>query len=124
MAADNYVTEEVASVDLTSTGQTTVYTVPTGKRFIPRRLMIVTDSIAGVSGMPTCQAGTSGDPDLLKEPRKLTQDLASAGGSEYWDDLESDALAAGTEVQFGVTLAGASATHTATLVIEGLLINE
>jgi len=112
----------VTGIDLTAVAQTTIFTVPTGKRFVATKCVVLVDSITGASTMPTVRFGTSGTADLFVAAELLDSSMNAAGVTQGWN-LLSNAVAAAGVIQFGVTVGAASTTHVGTAIVEGILVN-
>jgi len=110
------------NVNLKSVAQTTLYTVPADKLFIPKRFMVVNTNIGGAAAMPTVRFGTNGSPELFVPAEGLDGSMVANYKVQAWEVI-GDAQPAGTVIEFGVTVAGASAAHIGTVVLEGTLID-
>lgn len=111
-------------VDLKSVAQTTVVTVPTGKRLVIDSLEVIIDTITGAAAMPTIRWGITGSEASILAAVALNAGMNSVDERESWDAaaLLDTVLAASEVLQFGVTIAGTSTTHTATVIVRGILI--
>jgi hypothetical protein len=112
----------VTQINLKTVAQTSLFTVPLGKRFIPLRLAVIVDSITGGAAMPSVQFGTSGTPTLFLSAEALDATMNDAGRTFVWQ-LVGNAANSADVLQFGVTVGGTSTTHLATALIEGWLID-
>ena len=117
------ITKYVTGINLKTVAQTTLYTVPIGKRFIPVRFAVVTDNIAGPATMPTVQFGTSSNNALYLAAEVLNSAMNNRNKVFSWeiigdavDDGEASAI-----IQFGVTVGGTSTGHTGTALVESWL---
>ena len=117
------ITKYVTGINLKTVAQTTLYTVPIGKRFIPVRFAVVTDNIAGPATMPTVQFGTFSNNALYLAAEVLNSAMNNRNKVFSWeiigdavDDGEASAI-----IQFGVTVGGTSTGHTGTALVEGWL---
>jgi len=115
----------VTNIDLKTVAQTTLFTVPLGKRFIPVRFAVVTDNIDGPAAMPTVQFGTSVNTELYLAAEVLNATMNARNKVFSWEiigdavDSEVDTVI----IQFGVTVGGTSTGHTGTALVEGWLTN-
>ncbi len=108
-----------ASIDFTSTGDTVVFTVPSGRVFIPDRLLNYADILTGYAAAHTYKLKTGGG-DVFS---------AHASGHAAVLDVDVDdlpgtqAYAAGTVFTFEVTVAGTSTTHDGHAILTGVLLD-
>jgi hypothetical protein len=114
-----------SGVDLTSVAQTDMYTVPTGKLFVIDELEVVVTEITGAGAVATIRFGTDGAEAEILAAVALDAAMLVQYGREYWTKgaLLKTVLAAGEILEFGVTVAGTSTTHVATIIARGLLID-
>jgi hypothetical protein len=112
------------SVSLTSAASSTIFTVPSGRRFVIEYFDIVVNSISGASTMPTIELGVSDDLDFILAPVELSEIMNVANARETWDAgaLLSTVISSGSVIQMTVTVAGGSTTHSATAILRGFLI--
>lgn len=118
--ADN-VFIKTATITPTSTGQTTIYTVPTGYQFIALWGEFVLNAITTPATPHTYQWGVSTDTDYLLAPTASDTDAA-----EEHDHVDFDpalaTFAAGEIIQYGVTVAATHATASGQAIIAGYLL--
>jgi hypothetical protein len=108
------------SVDMTSIGQTAVFTVSAGCIAVITRMMVLhRDVTTPASASTTIRFGPSSDPSQLVDGEVL-----SVTGSTDVDmfDLGNFFHTAGAQLEFGVTAGSGSPTHLCDIVLEGLLI--
>lgn len=120
-----------ASINGKATGQTTLLTVPAGKRCIPTKMMLVMTSASNVTGVAQVSIGTAGAGyDQVIANTTLTNFDATG---ESWTDIVAEGLiavtanpAATSTVSFSVNVAatttGAGDTYTFTAYLFGLLV--
>lgn len=113
----------LTDVDLTAIAQTQLYVVPTGRKFIITKLVIIVKSITGAGSMPTIQLGTSLIPADIIPAAILASDMNTVDNTTIYE-LATDAYAASEQIEFGVTVGGGSTTHTADIILEGILLPE
>ncbi len=112
----------LASVDYTTIAQHSLFIVPTGYRAIIRDIVVTTDSITTASDMPFIQLGTSANNDEILAPIQLSSIMNQANETEMWEGTLSKVYSAGEEIQFGISTAGASSSHTGTVIIAVMFI--
>jgi hypothetical protein len=113
-----------SSVSLTSAASSVVFTVPTGKRLVIDAVEVIINSITGAAAMPTIEWGITGNLASILAPVQLDSSMDTVNAREIWDSgaLLTTVIPADSVVQFTVTVAGLSTTHTATVVLRGFLI--
>jgi hypothetical protein len=116
------ITKYVTGINLKTVAQTTLYTVPLGKRFIPVRFAVVTDNITEAAAMPTVRFGTSVSTELYLAAEALNAVMNARNKVFSWEIIgdavdDFDAVT----IQFGVTVGGTSTGHTGTALVEGWL---
>ena len=114
-------TFSVTGINLKSVAQTQLYTVPTGYRLQVKTAEIIVDTITGADGMPTIRFGVDGDEGSFVGAREIDETMNEAGALQSWD-CPQDSLAAGQVLEFGVTVAGTSTTHTCTVLVTAYLL--
>jgi len=108
-------------LDLKSVAQTILYIVPTGYRLLVDTAEVLIDAITGAAAMPTIRFGLTGDEGALVGARALDETINEVNARQNWD-CPQDGLAAGQVLEFGVTVAGTSTTHMATVFVTGRLL--
>ena len=111
---------KTATVDYTATGQTTLFTVPTGYKFIATRGTAPVSAITGSGTPATQQWGESGDTDALSAPSAASADAVDEADSAIFTNMPI--FTAGEVVQFGITVASTYTTHTGLVALHGFLI--
>lgn len=111
----------VAGVNLKTIAQTELLTVPAGYRLIVYTAEIVIDTITGAAGMPTVRFGVDGDEGAFVGAREIDPTMNEVNAFQGWD-CPQDAIAAAGVIEFGVTVAGTSTTHTGTVLVTGRLL--
>lgn len=117
---DNQFVARSATINLLATGQTTIYTVPTGYVFIAQHIDLLLLTITTPATPPTLRLGISTDTTsilpatLLDNTTQYGIDRITLGGPHTF--------AAGTIIQGGITAAATHAAATAKLIITGYLV--
>lgn len=118
-----------ATINGKSTGQTALLAVPSGKRFIPTKVLLVMSSASNVTGVATITVGTSAGYDQLVGSTALTD--FDANGESFRIDIAAGLQAAtvnpatGTvylNVASAATTTGAGDTYSFTAYLFGLLV--
>lgn len=111
-------------VDLKTVAQISIKELFEGAIFVIEYIEIITKTITGAAGMPTVQFGLDNDEDSILAPVQLGAGMNVVYAREHWDAaaLAAD-VAVGTvgndPIEFGVTIAGTSTTHTGIVIIRG-----
>ena len=111
----------VSNVDVTQTGVTTVYTVPTGQMYLPNTFELITTQIAGPATMPFVTWGVQLDMDVFVTHEQIDSTMNATYNRQIWEKPHGGCLS-GTEIKLTVTIAGTSTTHIVTAVTTGYLI--
>lgn len=109
-------------VSLKAETETTIFTVPVGKRFILTRLTLAIDYIAGAADMPTVCWGNDSDPVAFVALEAIDPTMNAVGRVQIWEAL-ADVQTAGSQIRFGVVAGGTSTSHSGTVIVEGMMID-
>jgi hypothetical protein len=109
----------ITGVDAKTVAQTTLFTVPTGYVANVYSLAVVVQAASAITVPPSIQLGTTGSPSSMVAAVALDAGMTTAGKVQRFT-FQSDELAAGTVIEFGITAAatGTSMTVKATLQLE------
>jgi hypothetical protein len=106
----------VTGVDLTATGQTVVYTTPSGMWCIPEKLLVFHRVVSDPgSSSTTSRFGTTALPGDMFSGQVIS---ATAANDVSSFSLENKGYAGSTQLEFGVTVASGSSTHTVDLLLK------
>lgn len=108
-----------ALVDFKSTGDTEIFTVPTGHTFFIDKMEIVTTSLTSAGNAPYVRFGKTGS---LAEFYSATQTSSNSLRARHVIDSPQNGEAAGATITFGITSASTASEHKGVGVIKGFLI--
>lgn len=106
-------------INFKNTGETNIFTVPTGHLFFIDRMEVVTTSISSAGNAPYVRFGKSGSSS---EFLSATQSQSNSQGSRHIVDSPQDGESSGTVVTFGVTAASTAGTHKGLAIVRGYLV--
>ena len=106
-------------VNFKSTGDTNIFTVPSGYVFYIDRMEVVTAKITSASAAPYIRFGKVGS---LSTFLSVTQSQSNSLGSRHIVDSPKDGEVAGVTVTFGVTTASTASEHKGYGVVKGYLL--
>lgn len=113
----------VGSIDLKATGQTTIYTVPTGYTFYPTLVYLESTSVDTLSVLSTLSMGVVGGGynDIINGYTSLT--LPTQGTKrEITFNSDVGSFAAGSVIKLDVDTGSTATTHTGKIYLLGYLI--
>jgi hypothetical protein len=110
-------------IDFKSTGQTVLYTVPTGKKFIFDKLEIVATSITGAPGAPTISFGDSNDPDGFSNGNVVIDSGLNADDKRIIYNAPQGASKSGTQLTLNVVSAASNTTYKGDVIVIGYEID-
>ena len=106
-------------VNFKSTGETNIFTVPSGYMFLIDNMEVVTTKITSSSSAPYIRFGKTGDPSAF---HSALQSQSNSFGARHIINSPQNGQTAGTVVTFGVTTASTAAEHEGFSVIKGYLV--
>lgn len=106
-------------INFKNTGETSIFTVPTGYLFLIDRMEVVTTSISSAGTAPSVRFGKSGSSAAFLS---ATQSQSNSQGARHVIDSPQDGESAGTVVTFGVTSASTATTHKGFAIVRGYLV--
>lgn len=116
----------VTGVDMKSVGQTTLYTVPTGKSCVVTEIIAIPTVADAVSVNPEFGIGTSGGSYIDWDQYSATIDFAdTAVATSLFLSKGTGAMAvfsAGAEIKIDVTVGATATTSTSSFYVFGFLI--
>lgn len=106
-------------INFKSSGDTNIFTVPSGHMFFIDRMEVITTTIVSAGTAPTVRFGKSGTPAAFLSP---TLSQSNAFGARYVIDSPQDGESSGVTVTFGVTSTSTASEHKGIAIVRGYLV--
>ena len=106
-------------IDFKSTGETNIFTVPTGHVFFVDKMEVVTTAITSAGTAPQVRFGKNGSPAAFYTASQSQSNIIRA---RHIIDSPQDGEDAGVTITFGVTTASTASEHKGVAVVKGYLI--
>lgn len=106
-------------VDFKITGETNIFTIPTGHIFFIDKMEVVTTSITSAAAAPYVRFGKNGSPAAFYG---TAQSQSNALLTRHVIDSPQNGETAGSTITFGVTTASTASEHKGLGVVKGYLL--